>query len=182
MCQFSQCEISYLHIYWHLAVLTGVRMAWGQGPGLVLWTLGRKSVRVGKGKEEVKAEAAGAEGCPTAYLISFGRSLWALFLATSVCTNQRSSIYFHISQETQKVKKKKYHETRRTRRNSVYSYNSSSSKTIIFIDSFLLIMLAQILICFVFIFRAKTQTWGEKMLHFSCSVSKCRFKNVTQYL
>ena len=78
MCQFSQCEINYLYIYWYLAVLTGVRVThswseslqegrdWGWSCEL---RAGRKFVRVGKGKEEVKAEAAGVE----AYWIYFGQ-------------------------------------------------------------------------------------------------------------
>ena len=77
-CQFSQCEIHYLYIYWYLAVLTGVRVthSWSEslregrdwGWSCELWA-GRKFVRVGKGKEEVKAEAAGVE----AYWIYLGQ-------------------------------------------------------------------------------------------------------------
>ena len=77
-CQFSQCEINYLYIYWYLAIWTGVRVThswseslregrdWGWSCEL---RAGRKVVRVGKGKEEVKAEAAGVE----AYWIYLGQ-------------------------------------------------------------------------------------------------------------
>lgn len=80
-----------------------------------------------------------------------GRSSWSRRMPNSLLNLLRSAIcglfflqrayvqtkdhpYISILVKKHKRLKKKNHETRRTRRNSVYSYNSSSSKTIIFID------------------------------------------------
>ena len=101
----------------------------GQGLGLVLWTPGRKEVCQSRERE------GGGEGRS-----SWSRSLLNL-LRSAICGLFLQWVYVqtkdhpYISILVKKHKReKKNHETRRTRRNSVYSYNSSSSKTIIFID------------------------------------------------
>ena len=103
----------------------------GQGLGLVLWTPGRKE---GCQSREREGGGEGRSSWSRSLLNLLRSAICGLFFLQWAYVQTKDHPYISVLVKKHKTERKKKHETRRTRRNSVYSYNSSSSKTIIFTD------------------------------------------------